>query len=76
MMVMASEATTDTNTQSGVSDEVVYSMETDYYDEDICVFVSCVNATMTGHLYLHIHMMKELQQIFIVHQNQDFIMCM
>lgn len=51
MMVMASEATTDTNTQSGVSDEVVYSMETDYYDEDICVFVSCVNATMTGHLY-------------------------
>lgn len=32
MMVMASEATTDTNTQSGVSDEVVYSMETDYYD--------------------------------------------
>ena len=51
MMVMASEATIDTNTQSGVSDEVVYSMETDYYDEDICVFVSCVNATMTGHLY-------------------------
>lgn len=26
-------------------------MQTDYYDEDICVFVSAVDATMTGHLY-------------------------
>lgn len=35
MMVMASEATTDTNTQSEVSDEAVYSVETDYYDEGV-----------------------------------------
>lgn len=49
MMVMAAEATTDT--QSEVSDEAVYSVETDYYDEDICVFISYVDATMTGHLY-------------------------
>ncbi len=51
MMVMAAEVTTDTDKQSEVSDEAVYSVETDYYDEDICVFVSYVDATMTGHLY-------------------------